>query len=41
MHTCEFAGLNEANEILGMMMWHWDTIAATLHKADVYLPILD
>jgi hypothetical protein len=21
-------------------MWHWNTIAARLHKADVYLPIL-
>ena len=38
--TCEFAGLDEANDILGLMMRHWNTIAAALHKEDVYLPIL-
>ena len=37
---CEFAGLDEANDILGLMMRHWNTIAAALHKEDVYLPIL-
>ena len=38
--TCEFAGLDEANDIFGLMMQHWDTIAAALHEEDVYLPIL-
>ena len=38
--TCEFAGLDEANDILGLMMRHWNTIAAALHNEDVYLPIL-
>jgi uncharacterized protein len=38
--NCEFAGLDEANEILGMIMRHWNGIAATLHKGDVHLPIL-
>ena len=38
--TCELAGLDEANDILGLMMRHWNTIAAALHKEDVYLPIL-
>ena len=38
--TCEFAGLDEANDILGLMMRHWNTITAALHKEDVYLPIL-
>ena len=38
--TCELTGLDEANEILGLMMQHWNTIAAALHNEDVYLPIL-
>jgi uncharacterized protein len=38
--TCEFAGLDEANEILGLIMQHWNGIAATLHKGDVHLPVL-
>ena len=38
--TCEFAGLDEANDILGLMMRHWNTIVVALHKEDVYLPIL-
>ena len=38
--TCEFDGLDEANDILGLMMRHWNTIVAALHKEDVYLPIL-
>jgi uncharacterized protein len=36
----EFSGLNEANDILGLIMRHWNGIAATLHKGDVHLPIL-
>jgi uncharacterized protein len=38
--TCEFATLDEANEILALMMRHWNTIAATLHKGEVYAPLL-
>ena len=38
--ACEFSGLNEANDILGLIMRHWNGIAATLHKSDVHLPIL-
>jgi len=38
--TCEFGSLDEANEILGLMMRHWNTIAATLYKREVYLPLL-
>jgi hypothetical protein len=38
--TCEFASLDEANEILGLMMRHWNTIAAALNKDEVYGPIL-
>jgi len=36
----EFDSLEEANEILALMMRHWNTIAATLSKDEVYLPIL-
>jgi len=38
--ACEFTSLDEANEILGLMMRHWNTIAAALNKGVVYLPIL-
>jgi uncharacterized protein len=38
--TYEFAGLDEANDILGLIMRHWNGIAASLHKRDVHLPIL-
>jgi uncharacterized protein len=38
--TYEFASLDEANEILGLMMRHWNTIAAALNKDEVYGPIL-
>jgi uncharacterized protein len=38
--TCEFGSLDEANEILRLMMRHWNTIAATLHKSEVYVPLL-
>jgi uncharacterized protein len=30
--ACEFASLDQANEILGLMMRHWNTIAGTLFK---------
>jgi uncharacterized protein len=36
----EFASLDEANEILSLMMRHWNTIAGTLHKGEVYVPLL-
>jgi uncharacterized protein len=38
--TCEFASLDEANEILGLMTRHWNTIAGTLFKNEVYVPVL-
>ena len=38
--ACEFGSLDEANEILGLMMRHWNTIAETLHKGEVYGPSL-
>ncbi|HYW39251.1 MAG TPA: UPF0149 family protein [Terriglobales bacterium] len=38
--ACEFGSLDEANEILGLMMRHWNDIAGTLNKDEVYGPIL-
>jgi uncharacterized protein len=36
----EFASLDEAQEILNLIMRHWNTIAETLHKGEVYVPLL-
>jgi uncharacterized protein len=36
----EFGSLEEANDILALLMRHWNDIAATLSKGDVYRPIL-
>src|ERR1022692_236806 len=38
--TCDFGSLDEANEILGLLMRHWNIIASTLHKDEVYVPLL-
>jgi yecA family protein len=38
--ACEFGSLGEANEILGLMMRHWNTIAATLYMGEPYVPLL-
>jgi uncharacterized protein len=38
--VCEFSNLEEANEIFGLMMRHWNTIARTLFKGEVYVPLL-
>jgi uncharacterized protein len=39
-YTCEFASLDDENEILGLMTRHWKTIAGTLIEDKVYLPLL-
>lgn len=38
--THGFGSLEEANEIIALLMRHWNDIGATLSKGDVYLPIL-
>ncbi len=38
--ACEFASLDEANQILGLMMRHWNVIAGTLFKGEAYVPLL-
>ena len=35
----EFGSLEEASEIIALLMRHWNDIAATLSKDEVYLPI--
>ncbi len=38
--TPEFSSPEEAKEILGLMMRHWNTIASTLLKDEPYVPLL-
>ena len=38
--ACEFTSLDEAKEILGLMMRHWNKIAGTLLKGEPYIPLL-
>ena len=38
--TCEFASLDKANEILALLMRHWNDIAHRLGKDEVYVPLL-
>jgi hypothetical protein len=36
--TCEFGSLDKANKILGLMMRHWDAVAATASLTLARLP---
>jgi uncharacterized protein len=38
--THAFSTLAEANEVLGLLMRHWNSIARTLSRDEVYLPLL-
>ena len=38
--TCDFGNIDEAKEILALMMRHWNDIAGTLFKGRVYMPLL-
>ena len=38
--ACDLGSLDEANEILGLMMRHWNDIAGTLFKGEVDVPLL-
>lgn len=38
--TCKFENVEQAREVLGLIMRHWNGIAATLNKGDVHLPVL-
>jgi len=36
----EFSGLEEAQEILNLMMRHWNKIASSLYKGELHVPLL-
>jgi uncharacterized protein len=36
----EFAGLDEANEVLGLLTRHWNKIASTLYKGEIHVPMI-
>jgi uncharacterized protein len=36
----EFASIEEANEMLGLLMRHWNTIASTLYKDEIHVPLI-
>lgn len=38
--VCEFSSREEANEIFGLMIRHWNTIAGALFNREVYVPLL-
>src|SRR5439155_15080891 len=38
--ACEFEDIDEVNEILALLMSHWNTIAGTLFKGEPYIPLL-
>jgi len=38
--TCAFETLDQARDILGLIMRHWNSIARTLDSGDVHIPIL-
>jgi len=36
----EFSGLEEAKDILGLLNRHWNTIASTLYKGEIHVPLI-
>jgi len=36
----EFTSIEEANEILGLMMRHWNRIASTLYVGEIHVPLI-
>jgi uncharacterized protein len=38
--VCEFSSPEGADEILGLMMRHWNTIAGAFFNREVYVPLL-
>src|SRR6266699_3757788 len=38
--ACEFDSIDEANNTLALLMRHWNDIAHTLGKDEVYVPLL-
>ena len=40
MSDVEFSNLDEAREILNLMMRHWNKIASTLYKGEIHVPLI-
>jgi uncharacterized protein len=40
MSEVVFSGLDEAQEILNLMMRHWNKIASTLRKGEIHVPLI-
>ena len=38
--ACEFGSLDAADEILGLLMRHWNKIASTLYKGEIHVPLI-
>lgn len=38
--VCEFNSIDEANEILGLLMRRWNKIASTLYKGEIHAPLI-
>ena len=38
--ACEFSSLDEAQEILNLLMRHWNKIASTLYKGEIHVPLI-
>jgi len=38
--VCEFSSAEETNEIFGLLMRHWNTIAGALFNHEVYVPLV-
>ncbi len=38
--TCDFETIEEANEVLALMMRHWNTIATTFNNDEMHVPVL-
>jgi uncharacterized protein len=36
----EFSGLDEAQEILNLLMRHWNKIASTLYQGEIHVPLI-
>ena len=40
LEVVEFSGLDEAQEILNLMMRHWNKISSTLYKGEIHVPLI-
>lgn len=38
--ACEFENIEQATQILGLLMRHWNRIASTLYKHEIHVPLI-